>query len=167
MLVIDSQVHVWAAEGPDRPWPKSGVATHVHLPQPLGYEELLSRMREAGVHRAILVPPSWEGDRNDYALAAAEAYPQHFAVMGRLALDSPSSRAWVENWKPSQGLLGLRLTFVWDRERTWLTDGTADWFWPIAERVQMPVMIMAPEEKPEIARIAERHPGLPRRGPWA
>jgi hypothetical protein len=38
-------------------------------------EALLLQMDLAGVHRAVLVPPSWEGDRNDLALAAAETYP--------------------------------------------------------------------------------------------
>ncbi len=32
-------------------------------------------MGKAGVDRAILVPPSWEGDRNDVALEAAQAHP--------------------------------------------------------------------------------------------
>ena len=29
----------------------------------------------AGVRRMVLVPPSWEGDRNDLALAAAQHIP--------------------------------------------------------------------------------------------
>jgi predicted TIM-barrel fold metal-dependent hydrolase len=159
-MIIDSQVHIWEADRPDRPWPKSGVAPDVHLPEPLSYDGLLARMREAGVDRAVLVPPSWEGDRNDYALAAARAHPQHFAVMGRLTLDDPASRALLPTWRNTPGMLGVRLTFVWDRDRTWLTDGTADWFWPAAETAGVPVMAIAPEAMPEFGRIAERHPGL-------
>ena len=44
---------------------------------------LLAEMSKAGVDRIIIVPPSWEGDRNDLALAAAQAHPERFAVMGR------------------------------------------------------------------------------------
>ena len=33
----------------------------------------------------MIVPPSWEGDRNDLALEAARLHPDRFAVMtGRL-----------------------------------------------------------------------------------
>jgi hypothetical protein len=43
-------------------------------------------MNEAGVDRVVIVPPSWEGERNDYALEAASKYPDRFAVMGRWRL---------------------------------------------------------------------------------
>jgi hypothetical protein len=59
---------------------------------------LLFQMDLAGVRRVVLVPPSWEGDRNDLALAAARTYPERFAVMGRLALHDPASRARVADW---------------------------------------------------------------------
>ena len=107
MGIINSQVHIWEADRPDRPWPKSGVAPQVHLPEPLSYTDLLGRMAVAGVDRAVLVPPSWEGDRNNYCLAAARAYPQHFAVMGRLALDDPANRAAIASWKSAPGMLGV------------------------------------------------------------
>ena len=57
-------------------------------------------------------------------------------------------------------MLGVRLTFHRDADRPWLTDGTADWFWPEAERHGIPVMVHAPERLAEIGAIATRHPGL-------
>src|SRR5262245_65909630 len=42
----------------------------------------------------------------------------------------------------------------------WLTDGTADWFWPAAEKAGLPVMFLSPGQAGEFARIAERHPEL-------
>jgi hypothetical protein len=80
----------------------------------------------AGVRRAVLVPPSWEGDRNDVALEAAGAYPDRFAVMGRFALQDPASRALIDGWTTQPGMLGLRLTLHGKYYRPWLTDGTAD-----------------------------------------
>ena len=49
-------------------------------------------MKIAGVDRVILVPPSWEGYRNDYALEAAQKYPDRFAVMGKVPLNDPASK---------------------------------------------------------------------------
>ena len=66
-MIIDSQVHIWAPETPERPWIQGGAA-RAQLSEPFGYEDLLVLMNQAGVDRAILVPPSWEGDRVDFAL---------------------------------------------------------------------------------------------------
>lgn len=159
MFVIDSQVHIWRADSPERPWPRDGHAV-AHLAEPLSYARLLALMQDAGVGRAILVPPSWEGNRTDYALEAARMYPGQFGVMARVALEDRSSRDLVTEWKRQPGMLGVRLTFVRQAERAWLHDGTADWFWSAAEKADIPVMVHAPESAADIAAIAQRHPGL-------
>ena len=82
MLIVDAQVHTWAASTPERSWSGGGEPQR---PTPFSNEELLKEMNAAGVHRAVLVPPGWEGARNDLALAAARAHPDRFAVMGRIA----------------------------------------------------------------------------------
>ena len=154
-LIVDSQVHQWKAQAPDRPWPPGRVA---QLPEPFGYDKLLPMMNEAGVDRVVIVPPSWEGERNDYALEAAGKYPDRFAVMGRILLTSPQAPALLPKWKEQKGMLGIRMTFNGD-EAAWLTDGTADWFWPAAEQAGIPVMFFG-GKMADYARIAERHPGL-------
>jgi len=157
MVITDSGLHVWRAEAPDRPWQPGRTA---HLDKPIGYEDLRAMMAEAGVDRAILIPPSWEGDRIDYSLEAAAKYPERFAVMGRLPINRPEGPAMLESWKAQRGMLGVRLTFHHDWDRPWMTDGTADWFWPAAERLDIPVMLNASTLQGEIAKIAARHPRL-------
>ena len=66
-------------------------ASTPHRAVPLGHDELLREMDGAGVQRCILVPPTWEADRNDTSLEAARLYPDRFRVMGRLALTSPKA----------------------------------------------------------------------------
>jgi predicted TIM-barrel fold metal-dependent hydrolase len=155
-IIVDSQVHLWKAESPDWPW-VPGVKPQ--LPEPFTIEKLVPMMNEAGVDRAIIVPPSWPGDRNDYALEAAKRYPGRFAVMGRIPLQNPKSAALLPKWKEQPGMLGVRLTFL-RGTAAWLTDGTADWFWPACEKAGLPVMFLASEQGPAFARIAERHPQL-------
>ena len=159
MTIIDSQVHIWASETPDKPWDRVDAAKP-HRPEPLGHEELLREMDGAGVDRAVLVPPTWEADRNDTSLEAARLYPDRFAVMGRLTLDAPESRERMATWKEQPGMLGIRLTFHRGRYRTWLEEGTIDWFWEAAERYDVPVMALAPHALPQLGEIAARHPGL-------
>jgi predicted TIM-barrel fold metal-dependent hydrolase len=157
MVITDSGVHVWRAAGPDRPWQPG---REPHLPAPIGYDDLSAMMAEAGVDRAILVPPSWEGERIDYSLEAAAKYPDRFAVMGRIPVEQPQAREMLETWKSHPGMLGVRLTFHHAWDRPWMSDGTADWFWPAAERLGIPVMLNAPTLQGEIAAIAVRHPNL-------
>ena len=159
MNIVDSQVHLWGADTPDRPWPP-GRANQAQKPYPIDKEALLFQMDLAGVRRIVLVPPSWEGDRNDLALEAARAYPDRFAVMGRIALEKPESRALVADWKKQPGMLGMRFTFHTDLMRPWLTDGTADWLWAAAEKHGIPLMVLVPGSLDALDRIAERHPGV-------
>ena len=155
-MIVDAQVHVWKPEAPDRPWVPGRVA---QLPEPFTIEKLVPMMDEAGVDRVVIVPPSWEGDRNDYALEAVKRYPGRFAVMGRIPLQNPQSAALLPKWKEQPGMLGIRVTFQ-RNQAAWLTDGTADWFWPAAEKSGLPVMFLASGQAPQFARIAERHPQL-------
>jgi len=83
MLIVDAQVHIWANHTPERPWPADGFGRE-HCAEALTADALIARMDEAGVDRAVIVPPSWEGERNDLALDAARRWPDRFAVMGRL-----------------------------------------------------------------------------------
>jgi predicted TIM-barrel fold metal-dependent hydrolase len=159
MKILDAQVHVWVPQSPERPWPQGGAA-RAQLPHALDCSKLLAMMNEAGVDGAVLVPPSWEGDGNDHALAGAAAHPDRFAVMGRLALDQPNNARLLPDWKRQAGMLGVRLTFVQEREREWLRNGTTDWFWPAAEAAGVPVMLHATGLMGHVQAIAERHPGL-------
>src|SRR5688572_4780069 len=104
MDIVDAQLHLWGADTPERPWPP-GRAHEAQKPYPMPAEALLFQMDLAGVRRAVLVPPSFEGDRNDLALAAAAAYPDRFAVMGRLALQDPASKELVATWREQPGML--------------------------------------------------------------
>src|SRR5690348_7724907 len=66
--IVDAQVHLWKAETPDWKWVPGRKP---QLPEPFSIEKLVPMMDEAGVDRVIIVPPSWPGDRNDYAIEAA------------------------------------------------------------------------------------------------
>src|SRR5262245_7760389 len=153
--IVDAQVHLWKAESSDWPWVPGRKP---QLPEPFLIEKLVSLMDEAGVDRAVIVPPSWPGDRNDYGLEAAQRYPNRFAVMGRVPMKSASA-ALLPKWKEQKGMLGVRLTFMREQAAL-LTEGHADWFWPAAEKAGMTVMVFPPGNVPKLGPIAERHPGL-------
>ncbi len=158
MLIADSQVHIWAADTPERPWPKRHGP---HRPLPLGKDELLREMNAAGVDRVVIVPPGWEGDRVDLGLAAAQAHPDRFAVMGRFDAEAPDARAQLAGWISRRGMLGMRLTFHTPLLEPLLTEKRIDWLWGAAERTGIPIAVLAPHRLlPLIDESAARHPGL-------
>ena len=129
-VIVDAQIHLWGPNSPTLPW-LPGVPPQ--LPEPFTIERALPMMDEAGVDRVVIVPPGLD-DRNDYALEAAKRYPDRFAVMGRIPLQDPKSAALLPTWKQQPGMLGVRVTFNTPPTLAWLSDGTADWFWPAAEK---------------------------------
>ena len=154
-MIVDSQVHLWKANTPDWPWAPGAVP---QLPEPFTIERFEPLMTEAGVDRVVIVPPSIS-DRNDYALEAVKRFPGRFAVMGRVPLKDPTAAALLPTWKQQPGMLGIRVTFN-RAAAAWLTDGTADWLWPAAEKAGLPVMALAAGRVALFAPIAERHPQL-------
>ena len=55
--------------------------------------------------------------------------------------------------KEQPEMLGIRV-------EGWPTDGSADWFWPAAEKAGLPVMLLIDGRSAQVVRIAERHPQL-------
>ncbi len=162
MLVVDAQVHIWAISTSARPWPPPHPdLPPPHKPQPFTRDKLLHEMIAAGVDRAVLVSPAFEGVRNDVVLAAVRACPDYFAVMGRLDPEEPASRALIPTWLAQPGMKGLRFTFHRPHQRPLLTEGRVDWLWPQAQAARVPIMLLvAHRDLHLIDRIAERHPGL-------
>lgn len=158
MIITDAQVHVWRPETADRPWP-DGTRDYAHG-DAMPAETMVRLMDATGVHRAVLVPPSWEGDRNDYCAAAARAHPERFTVAGRIPLDRPKDAGELRRWCAAGALRGIRLTFSRGASREWLRDGTAEWLWPAAQAAGVPVFLFAPGLLDEVARIARRYPRL-------
>ncbi len=156
-MIVDAQVHLWKAETPDWKWVPGLVP---QLPVPFTIERLVPMMDEAGVDRVVIVPPSWPGDRNDYAIEAVQRYPTRFRIMGKLPLQDPKSADLLAKWKDQPGMVGVRVLFNNPQTIPWLSNGTVNWFWAAAENAGLPVMFFAPGYSSQVGPIAERHPGL-------
>jgi L-fuconolactonase len=160
MQIVDSQVHIWGPDTRERPWRASGHR-HVQRATPVTAEEVLGWMDEAGISAAIIVPPSWEGDRNDLAIDAARRYPGRFAVMGRVDPDAPGLRESLRTWRTQPGMLGVRLALHTPELREPFLEGRYDAMWDDLERHAIPVMVLIHHPyMPMIDAIAAKHPRL-------
>ncbi|HET7448933.1 MAG TPA: amidohydrolase, partial [Methyloceanibacter sp.] len=54
-IIVDSQIHMWPANRPDRPWIPG---TRPQLPEPFTIERVVPMIDEAGVDRVVIVPPT-------------------------------------------------------------------------------------------------------------
>jgi predicted TIM-barrel fold metal-dependent hydrolase len=160
MLVTDAQIHLWELERPDRLWPKDGRATP-QRPDGFTAEQMLAEMDPIGVDRAVIVPPSWIGESNEYALEAAAQYPNRFAVMGRIDPSKAEDVAKLDGWLQQPHMLGIRLTFNTPTLLAGLDNGMFDNLWAACERNGIPVMaLFSGPLITKVSPIVERHPGL-------
>jgi L-fuconolactonase len=158
--VVDAQVHVWLPEAPDRPWPPGGAerARAMHRHQPITGPGLLTEMRDAGVDRAVLVPPFFEGYRNDYAVTCATEAPESFRVMARVDLRTGDPGP-VRELLRDPVVAGVRLVFL-PADAGRVDDPAAEWFWSFAEDEDVPVMLLASGQLAALGDLARARPGL-------
>ena len=158
--VVDAQVHVWLPEGPDRPWPPGGAerAASMHRHEPISGATLLAEMDEAGVDRAVLVPPFFEGYRNDYAVACATEAPEAFRVMARVDLRTGDPGP-VRELLRDPVVAGVRLVFL-PADAGRVDDPAAEWLWSFAEEEDVPVMLLASGQLDARGDLARARPGF-------
>ncbi len=150
MRIVDAQIHLFSPDSAEY----AAMVHQVIMPP----EQVIAEMDAAGVARAYLVPAGGSV-ANDTCLDAQRCWPDRFRVMGRISLNKPEGRAQMKDWN-EQGFAGVRLAFPPLSRANWLKDGTADWFWPEAERNRIALMIWAPGQLDEVGRLAASHPGM-------
>jgi predicted TIM-barrel fold metal-dependent hydrolase len=150
-LIVDSQIHVWLPNTQQRAWLPNRVP---QMPDAFTIDRLIPIIDEAGVDRVVLVPPSWEGGRNDYVEKAVQDYPGRFGIVGLVSLESKDrALETLTNWRSTAGFLGVR-------QGPGRGDESLDWFWTAAEKAGIPICFLASGRNAEMGLVAERHPGL-------
>src|ERR687890_662123 len=115
-------------------------------------------MRAAGVDRAVLVPPFFEGYRNDFAVACASEAPESFRVMARVDLRTGDPGP-VRELLRDPVVAGVRLVFL-PADAGRVDDPGAEWLWAFAEAEDVPVMLLASGQLGALGDLARRRPGL-------
>jgi len=158
MKIIDSQIHTWWPDSPQRPWPAGAVSKHGG--EPYLNEMAVAQLDAAGVDAAILVPPSWSAFDNSYALEAAARYPGRFGVMGLFDHTAPQASQTLKTWRDAPGMLGVRMIVYAESQPDLLTNPAHAWFWAQCEAQDLPVMCFVPWHLTELDAVAQRHPRL-------
>jgi predicted TIM-barrel fold metal-dependent hydrolase len=156
-MIIDTQIHLWEENRPDRPWVPS---VRPGLPEPFRAEDALALMNGAGVDRALIVPPSLLGESNDYALECAAHWPDRFAVVGLVDPLRPDIGEVLDRWLDQPGMVGVRLRLVESEQRRWGAITALDPFLSACASRDIVVSLFAPHAVAVAEQLIQRHPGV-------
>src|SRR5579871_6064830 len=113
MPIIDSQVHAYEANTPQRPW-----ATVPNWPPHVTGDEMVAAMDKVGVDGAIFIS-AFSLYRYDasYAVEVQRAHPNRLAIVKPLDPDDPDLADVVADWKKTPGTVGIRIMLTRENER--------------------------------------------------
>ena len=105
MPIIDSQVHVYEANTPKRPW-----ATVPNWPPHVTGVEMVAAMDAVGVDGAIFIS-AFSQYRYDasYAVEVQKAHPDRFGIVKPVDPDNPAIDDVIAEWKKTPGTVGIRI----------------------------------------------------------
>lgn len=153
MPIIDSQVHAYEANTPERPW-----ATVPNWPPHVTGDEMVAAMDKVGVDGAIFIS-SFSMYRYDgsYAEEVARAHPGRMAIVKPVDPDDKNVADVVAKWKKTQGAVGIRI-FLRDEEKRAADDPGIDRICKAAVQYDLPLNFLFWGRVDEGTQIIDRHP---------
>jgi L-fuconolactonase len=104
-MIIDSQVHAYAANTPQRPW-----ATVPNWPAHVTGDEMVAAMDAVGVNGAIFISPfSMYRYDASYAVEVQRAHPGRFGIVKPVDPNDPAVGEVIAEWKNTPGTVGIRI----------------------------------------------------------
>jgi len=105
-MIIDSQVHAYEANSPQRPW---RTQPHGWPPSCTG-DEMVAAMDKVGVDGAIFVSPfGLYGFDDSYAREVQRAHPGRMAIVKPMDPNDPASDEIIAEWKKVPGAVAVRV----------------------------------------------------------
>jgi L-fuconolactonase len=113
MVIVDSQVHAYEANGPKRPW-----HSVPNWPAHVTGDEMVAAMDKVGVDGAIFIS-AFSLYRYDasYAVEEQRAHPGRLAIIKPIDPDDPAAAEIVAEWKRTPGTVAVRVWMTKDAGR--------------------------------------------------
>jgi predicted TIM-barrel fold metal-dependent hydrolase len=153
MATIDSQVHVYEANTPKRPW-----HTVPNWPDHVTGDEMVAAMDTVGVDGAIFIS-AFSMYRYDasYAVEVQRAHPGRFALVKPVDPDDPAVADVIADWKRTPGTVGIRIMMTKEAGRD-PGDPGLDRILRAAVRHDLPVNMLCWGNVDAGAALIDRHP---------
>lgn len=167
--IINAAEHAWVTNDPRFDIkPETSACSSGNVPN-LDYsaEHLLSEMRIYGIDKVVISGVCYYGTNNDYNSYCVKTWPDKFAAFGLMvghrlhAPSDPNNPDRLEHAMLEQGLAGIRLSPIYDRETTWLNDPISYPLWKQAGELGAAFNIfLHPSQIGQVGDMAERFPGV-------
>src|ERR1700709_2684323 len=114
VTIIDSQVHAYGANTPERPW-----KSVPNWPPHVTGDEMVAAMDKVGVDGAIFISPfSMYQYDGSYAVEVQKKHPDRFAITKPVNPDDPAVADVIADWKRTPGTVGIRIIMTKESKRT-------------------------------------------------
>src|SRR5215813_7136534 len=151
--IIDSQVHAYAANTPQRPWSRVP-----NWPAHVTGDEMVAAMDKVGVDGAIYVSPfSMYRYDASYAVEVQQALPDRFALVKPVDPDDPAVAEVIAEWKKTPGTVGIRIIFTKEANRA-PDDPGLDRICRAAVAQDFPVNLLCSGNLDAGTALIDRHP---------
>jgi predicted TIM-barrel fold metal-dependent hydrolase len=166
--VVNGAEHAWVIHDPRFSIDERVATCPTNLPKyDYSAEFLLSEMRTYGVDHVVISHVCYYGRNNAYTSHSIRSYPGKFAGIGLLvgyrlyAPDDRENPGRLERLIRDDGLVGLRLSPIYDRDVIWLNDPVSYPLWKKAEQLGAVFNVfLAPHQVKQVADMAQRFPGV-------
>lgn len=112
-MIIDSQVHAYAANTPKRPW-----KSMPNWPPSATGDETVAAMDRLGIDGAIFISAfSIYGYDASYAVEVQRKHPGRFALVKPVNPDDPAVAEHIAEWRKQPGAVGVRIMMTKDPGR--------------------------------------------------
>ena len=151
-LTIDSQVHAYERNGPDRPW-----VGFLEGPEEVTGDDMVAAMDSVGVDGALLVSPySLYGYDPSYALEVYAKHPGKFGLIRPFDPTSDSIEDDMAEWTGTPGVVGARIMLSYgDYEAD---DPGLNRILAAGAKADVPINIMAANNLALLSELARRNP---------
>jgi len=166
--VVNAAEHAWITATAKYPMPPERAVCPTSIPKyEYSAEFLLSEMRAYKVDHVVISHVCYYGHDNSYASYCVKAHPGRFAAIGLLvghrlhAPEDPQNASRLERLIKEDGLIGLRLSPIYNRDVVWLNSPACYPLWKKAEQLGATFNIfLAPHQVGQVADMAARFPGV-------
>ena len=148
---IDSQVHAYERDRPERPWSGTLVG-----PDEVTGDDMVAAMDAVGVDGALLVSPftMYRYDAS-YALEVYAKYPGWFALIKPFDPQSQSVADEIAQWAGTPGVVGARVIFM---DQSFEADDPGlNRIFASGAQAGIPVNVMCSGKLPLLLELARRH----------
>lgn len=166
--IINASEHAWVIHDPNFPIdPAISSCPRGNPKSEYSGEHLIAEMKLYGIDKTVISHVCYYGRNNTYTSHCIKTWPDRFAGFGLLvghrlfAPNDPQNPARLEKLITEDGLCGLRLSPIYDRDTIWFNDPVMYPLWEKAQTLNAVFNIfLAPEQISQVADMAARFPGV-------